>query len=189
MVLDNKKWYALSVSGGKEIKTKDWLLENKSRFDVNDDILDEILLPIQKKSILKNGKKVISESALMGPYIYVHADISNELVLNFFSQAPNVFSFVGSKKGGFHSGAAELNTEEIKKIMEKDSDENRDKSDSDFIEGESVCIIAGPFKSFTGTIEKVISKTNLLKVKVLIFGGETIIEVPFSQVKKKNNYE
>ena len=85
MGLDNKKWYALSVSGGKEIKTKDWLLENKSRFDIDDTMLDEILLPIQKKSILKNGKKVISESALMGPYIYVHADISNELVLNFFS--------------------------------------------------------------------------------------------------------
>jgi transcriptional antiterminator NusG len=100
-----------------------------------------------------------------------------------------VFSFVGSKKGGFHSGAAELNTEEIKKIMERDNDENRDKSSSDFIEGEEVCIVTGPFKSFTGTIEKVISKTNLLKVKVLIFGGETIIEVPFSQVKRKNNYE
>lgn len=189
MGLDNKKWYALSVSGGKEIKTRDWLLDNKARFDINDDMLDEILLPIQKKSILKNGKKVISESALMGPYIYVHADISNELVLSFFSQAPNVFSFVGSKKGGFHSGAAELNTEEIKKIMERDSDENRDKLSTDFIEGETVCIMAGPFKNFTGTIEKVITKTNLLKINVLIFGGETIIEVPFSQVKKKNNYE
>ena len=189
MGLDNKKWYALSVSGGKEIKTKDWLLQNKERFDIDDNMLDEILLPIQKKSILKNGKKVISESALMGPYIYVHADISNELVLNFFSQAPNVFSFVGSKKGGFHSGAAELNTDEIKKIMVKEDDENRENSNDDFIEGETVYITAGPFKNFTGTIEKVISKTNLLKINVLIFGGETIIEVPFSQVKKKNNYE
>ena len=186
----NKKWYVLSVLGGKELKVKEWLLLNKERFDVTDDLLDEILVPIQKKSMLKNGKKVIYENALMGPYVYVHADISNEDVINLFSQAPNVFSFVGGKKLGFRGGAAELNSEEIKKILELNNDETRqNSSDQDIIEGEEVYITSGPFKDFTGTVSKINTQTNLLKVNVVIFGGETIIEVPFSQVKKKNSYE
>ena len=55
MVLDNKKWYALSVSGGKEIKTRDWLLENKSRSDVNDDIQENASQEKEKEEVLQSN--------------------------------------------------------------------------------------------------------------------------------------
>ena len=188
MSCDNLHWYVISVTGGKEIKTRDWLLENKERFDVDDSILDKIFLPVQKKISIKDGKKKEIENSLIGPYIYVHCDVTNEKLIDFFRQAPNVYSFVGSKRGGFRSGAERVRDEDINKLFNVETNENTDEN-TNFYVGDNVELISGNFSGFKGVVNDVNTKTNLLKVSILIFGRETIIEVQSSQVKKTNSYE
>ena len=188
MIANEKAWYALNVTGGKEIKTRDWIIANKEKFGVGDDILDQVVLPIQRKISVKNGKKRITESSLMGPYIYVHANICDERVISFFSQAPNVYSFVGSKNGGFRSGADVISNEEICRIINRNENDVT-KENKSFTIGDAVEIIAGSFSNFKGIVKEVNDKTNILKISVMIFGGENIIEAKSSQVKKINNYE
>ena len=53
-----------------------------------------------------------------------------------------------------------------------------------FTPGEQVKIIAGPFESFTGTIEDVNQEKNKLKVMVGIFGRNTPVDVDLLQVEK-----
>ena len=184
----NLHWYVISVTSGKEIKTRDWLLENKERFCVDDTILDKIFLTNKKKIVVKDGKKTEIENSLIGPYIYVHCDITNENLLDFFRQAPNVYSFVGSKKGGFRSGAERVRDEDINRFLNVDNNKNTTEN-TNFYVGDNVELISGNFSGFKGVVNDVNEKTNLLKISILIFGRETIIEVQSSQVKKINNYE
>ena len=53
-----------------------------------------------------------------------------------------------------------------------------------FCVGETVKIIAGPFNDFTGTIEEVNESQKKLKVRVMIFGRKTPLELSFMQVEK-----
>ena len=137
----NLHWYVISVTSGKEIKTRDWLLENKERFCVDDTILDKIFLPVQKKIVVKDGKKTEIENSLIGPYIYVHCDITNENLLDFFRQAPNVYSFVGSKKGGFRSGAERVRDEDINRFLNVDNNKNTTEN-TNFYVGDNVELIS-----------------------------------------------
>lgn len=59
--MEGKKWYALNVKGGSELKARDWLEINKKRFDVIDDTLDEVFVPVKKTVIKRKVKKVTKE--------------------------------------------------------------------------------------------------------------------------------
>ncbi len=54
----------------------------------------------------------------------------------------------------------------------------------EFEVGESVRIKNGPFTEFKGIIEDVNYDKNRLRVKVLIFGRETPVELAFNEVEK-----
>jgi transcriptional antiterminator NusG len=53
-----------------------------------------------------------------------------------------------------------------------------------FILNEEVKITDGPFNSFNGTIEEIMTEKKKLKVVVKIFGRRTPVEVAFTQVEK-----
>lgn len=183
MLVGQKAWYALSVTGGKEVKIMNWLNENKARFDITDDILDEIFLPTNKKLVVTNNKKRVIETSASGHYIYFHGDASNEKLIFFFSQAPNVYSYVGSKNGGFKSGASVIMEKDINRMknIEDTSDNDVDKS---LAIGDDVTISSGSFQGFKGVIKEINVKTNIAKVSVMIFGGENVVEVQLPQIKK-----
>jgi transcriptional antiterminator NusG len=50
--------------------------------------------------------------------------------------------------------------------------------------GDSVKVISGPFKGFTGLVEEVNADRQTLKTKVNMFGRATPVELEFDQVDK-----
>ena len=54
----------------------------------------------------------------------------------------------------------------------------------DFVVGESVTVMDGPFETLPATISEINPDTQKLKVLVTIFGRETPVELSFSQVAK-----
>ena len=88
----NLHWYVISVTSGKEIKTRDWLLENKERFCVDDTILDKIFLPVQKKIVVKDGKKI-------GRIIDVEFDIVFILAVLIFEFGVDFRNVIGFNSG------------------------------------------------------------------------------------------
>ena len=63
---------------------------------------------------------------------------------------------------------------------------DRDKSEVksyEFIPGDIVKIISGPFNDFEGTIDKISDDNQKLTIKVTVFGRVTPVEVKSDQVE------
>jgi transcriptional antiterminator NusG len=92
---------------------------------------------------------------------------------------PNVTGFVGSGNIPVSVSPEEFGVIE-RRIGEQDA-----KFKSDFLVGDLVIIIDGPFKNYEGTIHAVDIDKGKLTVLVIIFDRETPVELDFTQVKKK----
>ena len=62
--------------------------------------------------------------------------------------------------------------------------ENNGVPDVDFEVDESIKIVSGPFRGYTGIISEINADRGKLKSLVSIFGRETPVELDFDQVEK-----
>jgi transcriptional antiterminator NusG len=178
---NDKKWYVLRVVGGKERKIRD-LIKSEITAKNFDSYVNEVLVPTEKVMVISNGKKIIKERNFYPGYVLVEADLIAELV-HLLKNVTNVAGFLGNERGG---DPVPLRQHEVNRILGR-VDELSDQEntlESSFIEGESVTVIDGPFKTFTGRITEINTEKKKLKLIVKIFGRETSLELNYSQVEK-----
>ena len=142
-----------------------------------EDKIFDILIPLETKIKIKNGKRKKVQEKIFPGYVLVNmvvTDASWYVVRN----TPNVTGFVGS--GNTPTPVSE---EEIKSLMERmGKDEPEFKID--MVVGDNVQIVDGPFKDFEGKISEVDEARGKAKVLVSMFGRETPVELDFLQIKK-----
>ena len=163
---DDMKWYVIHTYSGMEKSAESALRERIKRAGLEDSF-GEILLPTEDVAEVRNGKKRVSTRRMYSGYIFVNMIMNDEtwhLVKNRPSPLP---------------------TREIDVIKKKMADGNEaPRPRVEFEVGESVRIKNGPFTEFKGIIEDVNYDKNRLRVKVLIFGRETPVELAFNEVEK-----
>jgi len=89
-----KKWYAIHTLTGNEQKVSS-SLRTRAESAGLDQMIGEVLIPIEKVSEIKEGKKKISERKFFPGYILVQMELTDEswyLVKN----TPGITGFVGS---------------------------------------------------------------------------------------------
>ncbi len=175
----SKKWYVIHTQTGYEDRVKSALeMRLTSNPEVKERIM-QVLIPTEKVSEVKDGKKKISQRKFFPGYILVEMDLTEEtwyLVKN----TPGVTGFIGAG-----NRPLPLRQNEIQTII-KQAEEKQEKATPKVIfeVGEAVKVKEGPFTNFNGTIEEIHPEKGKLKVMVSIFGRSTPVELEYWQVEK-----
>ena len=171
-----KRWYVLHTYSGYEENVSRNLRQRIESMDMEDKIFD-VLIPIETKIKIKNGKRKMVKEKIFPGYVLVNmivTDASWYVVRN----TPNVTGFVGSG-----TTPTPVSEEEIKSLMKRMGQEDPEFK-IDIQVGELVKITDGPFKDYEGKISEVDESRGKAKVLVNMFGRETPVELDFLQIKK-----
>ncbi|HOG23614.1 MAG: hypothetical protein BWY44_00183 [Candidatus Omnitrophica bacterium ADurb.Bin292] len=172
------KWYVIHTQTGVESKARASLISRAETEGLSHCIHD-VLIPTEKVSEVKAGKKRISERKFFPGYILVKMELTDEswyLVKN----TPGISGFVGSGKKPLP-----LSEREVGAIIEEQEEKmTKPKPKVEFSEGESVRVKEGSFANFNGVIEQINPDRGKLRVTVTIFGRPTPVELEYWQVEK-----
>ena len=174
------RWYAVQAFSGMEKSVKAGLEERIARSNLQDQFGD-ILVPVEEVVELKNGQKTISERRLYPGYVLVQMSMTDES-WHLVRSTPRVTSFIG----GTAQRPTPIKDKEVEIILRRmDDSKSNPTQKMTFEKGESVRVIDGPFKDFSGSVEEINYDKNKLRVSVVIFGRATPVELDFAQVEKE----
>jgi transcriptional antiterminator NusG len=171
-----RRWYVLHTYSGYEENVAQNLRQRIETLDMEDKIFN-VLVPIEKKIKIKNGKRKIVEEKIFPGYVMIEMEVSDEswyIVRN----TPNVTGFIGTG-----TTPTPVSEEEIKSLQKRMGVEEP-KYKIDVTEGSAVRINEGPFKNMEGKITAIDEAKGKVKVSVSMFGRETPVELDFLQIKK-----
>ena len=184
----DKKWYVLRTAGTKEKKAAEYLVKEIERHPDLQAVVDQVLVPVKKEIVTKNGKRKEVERLLFPGYVLIHAELNPDLEYVIRNGIPGMSGFLTEKTGnGTDRIPVPIRDEEAQRILGV-QDENAvsaAETEVNFTVGESVRITDGPFSGFDGTVEEILQDRSKLKVVVVIFGRKTLLELSFTQVTKE----
>ncbi len=178
-------WYVVRAISGQEKKIKTYLETEIAREGLADRV-PEILIPTEKVYEMRQGKKRIRERSFFPGYILIHADLEGE-VIHAIRNIPGVIGFLGTPEGGAQQPVP-LRQAEVNRILGRfdEIDQEEVALETPFILGESVKVMDGPFRGFTGNVQEVFEDKKKLNVVVKIFGRSTPVELNYMQVEKES---
>ncbi|MFH1046266.1 MAG: transcription termination/antitermination protein NusG [Candidatus Omnitrophota bacterium] len=172
------KWYVIHTQTGHEEKIK-VTIERRAKENALEGNIAQILIPTEKVSEVRGGKKSISYRKFFPGYVLLEVDLSDKLWY-LIKTTPGVTGFIGPKEK-----PQALKDNEVKTIL-KQAEEKKEKPTPKVIfeKGEGVRVTDGPFTNFNGIVDEVNPNKGKLKVTVSIFGRATPVELEYWQVEK-----
>jgi transcriptional antiterminator NusG len=175
-----KRWYAVQAYSGYEKIVQKGLLERIEISNIKDQFGD-VLVPVEEVVELKAGQKTISERRLYPGYVLVQMDMNDDS-WHLVRSTPKVTAFIG----GSALKPTPIKDKEVELILRRMDDSKVNPTQKlTFEVGESIRVIDGPFKDFSGSVQEINYEKNKLRVEVVIFGRATPVELEFSQVEKE----
>jgi transcriptional antiterminator NusG len=172
------KWYVVQVLSGHEKKVKKALEEHRELKGVGD-LIDQVLLPTENVSEVKNGQQRIVEKKLWPGYLLVKMLLNDESFY-YIKNTVSVVDFLGGET------ATSLTDDEVDEIL-RDLQQKKETvtQKHKFEVGDRVKITDGVFVNFLGTVTEVFHDKGRLSVMVSIFGRDTRVDdLEFSQVEE-----
>ncbi len=173
-----KRWYIVHAYSNFEKKVQDSIREQVKQRGLSE-LFDEIMVPTEKVTEVRRGRKVDAERKFFPGYVLVKCELTDE-VYHLIKNTPKVTGFLGADNKPMPISDAEASRilHQVQEGIE------RPKPSVSFEVGEQVRVSDGPFASFNGTVEEVDDSRSRLKVAVSIFGRATPVELEFGQVEK-----
>ena len=179
--MSDLKWYVLKAISGQENKVKAYIESEVKRLNL-EAYVTQVVIPMEKVIQVRNGKKVPKEKPFYPGYLMVEANLIGEIP-HIIKNLPGVISFLSLTKGG---DPVPMRKSEVNRMLGKmdELSEFATEMEIQFVVGESVKVIDGPFNGFNGTVEKILEDKKKLEVSVMIFGRKTPMELSYMQVEK-----
>lgn len=172
------QWYILKVQSNRERSIAD-ALKRKVAIEGLEDHFGDILVPTEKVTEFKGGKKKIVERKLWPGYIAVQMHVNDD---TWFAirETSGIGDFTGS--GG---KPVPMQPSEIALILRTDVEEAADapKLDIKFSPGDKVKVKEGNFENFEGEVSGIDETHGRVTVMLSIFGRPTPVELEYWQVE------
>lgn len=182
------RWYVVHSYAGKENTVKNNLLSRIDSLGMQD-YIHQVEVPTEEYVEIKNGQRKVKKRMVYPGYILVRMDLTDES-WSVVRNTPQVTGFVGATA----QTPSPLSIDEVVKIMAPALPKKASAAatptaeqvptEVDFVVGDAVTVMDGPFASLPATVAEVNPSSGKLKVLVSIFGRETEVELTFTQVSK-----
>lgn len=169
------KWYTVKVQSNREKIVSERLKMEMSRSGSS----INIVVPMEKVYFAKNGKKVHRDKITYPGYIFIETS-SVSTLQEVLKNVPGNSGILKSRDGQ----PSLLKQSEINKLID---DVNKPEVDIDiynFVIGEVISIVGGPFDTFKGEIDEINKDKGKVKVTVPIFGRPTPVDLQIDQIQK-----
>ena len=173
-----KNWYIVQSHSSFENKVAELIKEEAKKANVSDKI-EEIIIPTHDVTEVKRGKRVQRKKKYFPGNVLIKSEMDNS-IYHMIKNIKKVSGFLGSK-----GTPVPVSDKEIDKILGQIKDGvAQPKSAIEYVVGEKVQVIDGPFASFSGLVEDIDEDKSRLKVSVSIFGRPTPVDLEYNQVEK-----
>ncbi len=173
-------WFVIHSYAGYEKRVKGNLANRITSLNMEDYIF-QIEVPEEEVKEIKNGQLKQVKRNIYPGYVLVRMELNDES-WSCVRNTPGVTGFVGNSH---HPSPLPL--DEAESMLAPRSLKQSAKIDIreiDFIIGEAVTVMDGPFATLPASISEIMPEQAKLKVLVSIFGRETPVELSFHQVQK-----
>lgn len=176
---EKKLWYVVNTYSGHEQKVKE-KLEMRTESMGMQDYIFRVIIPETTVVEVKDGVKKEKTKKMFPGYILVEMIMSDE-AWYIVRNTPGVTGFIGSSGKG--AKPTPLLPDEIERILST-IDSQPINIAEEYIVGDKVMIIDGPFKGMYGSVSNIDNNNSRLNVLIDLFGQETPVEVETFQVNK-----
>jgi transcription termination/antitermination protein NusG len=172
------RWYVLRVQSNKEDSVKESLERRVQAAGLADQIT-RVLVPVEKVTEIKGGKKRVTERKIYPGYVMVEM-IFNDETWYLLRETPGIGDFVGSAPGAKPQPMPQHDVDKmLGDAVAAEKETEQPKIKIDFREGDAVKITEGTFENFAGVVKEVNRWKGLVKVEVTIFGRPTPVELEY----------
>ena len=179
------QWYVVHVLSGQENKVRE-NIEKRVKTEEMSDVVFEVLVPTERVSEIKRGKKSETTRKFFPGYLIVNMhllDEENQLIGRtwyFIRETPGVIGFAGTKDRPIPMRQSEVDN----MLAQMRDREEKVKPKVSFEVGETVKVADGPFQNQSGVVEEIDPERGKLRVSVTIFGRATPVELEYWQVER-----
>ncbi|MBI1830907.1 MAG: transcription termination/antitermination factor NusG [Planctomycetes bacterium] len=176
----NLHWYVVKVQSGREESIKE-SIERRVKIEGLQDSFGQIVIPTEKVSEMRKGKRYIRERKLLPGYLMVQVEF-NEHMLYLFRETSGVGDFVGA---GLNKKPIPMSENEVKKWVKIPGETQSTVTDakvSPYSEGDRVKVKDGMFSGMEGVVKQILEAKGAIVVELTIFGRPVPVELEYWQV-------
>jgi transcriptional antiterminator NusG len=175
---DKMDWYILKVQSNREESIRDGLLRRVAIAGL-DYYFGDVIVPTEKVTEFKGGKKRVTKRKLYPGYIVVHMEINDDTWF-LVRETPGIGDFTGA--AGLPTPMLEHEVNRIVTKAEEKTDE-APKLKIAFSPGDRVKINDGTFENFEGEVDAIDATNGRVTVMINIFGRSTPVELEYWQIE------
>lgn len=177
------RWYVVRAVSGREDRAAEAIGYQLRQRGLEAKV-EELLIPVERVTEVKRGRKVTSKHKLYPGYIYARME-PTEAVLETIREAEMVTGFLGADPA-MPDPLTDVEAERILKIAKA---ENADEQRAAIVQipykvGDKVKVREGTFAGMDGMVDEINPAKGTLRVLITVFGRQTPIELEVWQVEE-----
>jgi len=175
-----KHWYVVKVQSGREESIKE-AIERRVKIEGLEEFIGQIIIPVEKVTEMRGGKRVVRERKLYPGYLMVEVEY-NDRILYLFRETSGVGDFVG---GSMHHAPPPMSEREVERMLGRQGEQSKEirHTKPKYDRGDRVKVKDGTFAGMEGEVKELIESKGLVRVELTIFGRPVPVELEYWQVE------